>query len=116
MIGQSPGSVTFGFSQRELSIFTLLSHPSRRILARSVHERPSPDHPRSAVSGHASYSSRASGTIPFSDSCMGFAPRFAYAYRVAYPAWQAGTYAGLLGSRMSLPYRAVSKHLGSMGE
>jgi len=47
---------------------------------------------------------------------MGFAPPFAYAYRVAYPAWQAGTYAGLLGSRMSLPYRAVSKHLGSMGE
>jgi hypothetical protein len=25
-------------------------------------------------------------------------------------------YAGLLGSRMNLPYRAVSKHLGSMGE
>ena len=24
--------------------------------------------------------------------------------------------AGLLGSRMNLPYRAVSKHLGTMGE
>ena len=28
----------------------------------------------------------------------------------------AGTQAGLLGSRMNLPYRAVSKHLGTMGE
>ena len=28
-------------------------------VARSIHERPSPDHSRSAVSGHASYSSRA---------------------------------------------------------
>jgi L-lactate utilization protein LutB len=28
----------------------------------------------------------------------------------------AGTYAGLLGSRVNLPYRAVSKHLGAMGE
>ena len=28
----------------------------------------------------------------------------------------AGTHAGLLGSRMNLPYRAVSKHLGTMGE
>ena len=28
----------------------------------------------------------------------------------------AGTQTGLLGSRMNLPYRAVSKHLGTMGE
>src|SRR5271165_608316 len=28
----------------------------------------------------------------------------------------AGTQTGLLGSRMYLPYRAVSKHLGTMGE
>src|ERR1700745_3458920 len=28
----------------------------------------------------------------------------------------AGTPTGLLGSRMNLPYRAVSKHLGTMGE
>jgi hypothetical protein len=28
----------------------------------------------------------------------------------------AGTQAGLLGLRMNLPYRAVSKHLGTMGE
>ena len=49
--------------------------------------RPSfPDHSRSAVAGHASYSSRASGTITFSDSCMSIASHFAFAYRVAYPA------------------------------
>ena len=29
----------------------------------AIHERPSPDHSQSAVAGHASYSSRASGTI-----------------------------------------------------
>ena len=29
---------------------------------------------------------------------------------------EAGTQTGLLGSRMNLPYRAVSKHLGTMGE
>src|SRR5215467_3353535 len=28
----------------------------------------------------------------------------------------AGTQTGLLGSRMNLPYRAVSRHLGTMGE
>jgi hypothetical protein len=28
----------------------------------------------------------------------------------------AGTQAGLLGSRLNLPDRAVSKHLGTMGE
>jgi hypothetical protein len=28
----------------------------------------------------------------------------------------AGTQTGLLGSRMNLPYRAASKHLGTMGE
>ena len=27
-----------------------------------------------------------------------------------------GTQTGLLGSHMNLPYRAVSKHLGTMGE
>ena len=51
----------------------------------SIHERPSPDHSRSAVTGHASYSSRASGTITFSDSCRCIASHFAFAYRVAYP-------------------------------
>ena len=83
---ESPGRVSFGFFTRELSICTLLSHLSRPILSRTLHERPSPDHSRSAVSGHASYSSRASGTITFSDSCMSIGSHFAFAYRVAYPA------------------------------
>src|SRR5258707_15024448 len=55
------------------------------ILPRSFHERPSPDHSRSAVAGHASYSSHASGTITFSDSCLCITSHFASAYRVAYP-------------------------------
>jgi site-specific recombinase XerD len=42
-------------------------------------------HSRSAVAGHPSYSSRASGTITFSDSCRCIASHFAFAYRVAYP-------------------------------
>src|ERR1700751_1724450 len=65
-------------------MFTLLSHPPRSLKARSIHERPSPDHSRSAVSGHASYSSRASGDVTFSDSCLCIASHFAFAYRVAY--------------------------------
>jgi hypothetical protein len=52
--------------------------------ARSIHERPSRNHSRFAVAGHASYSSRASGTITFSDSCLCIASHFAFAYRVAY--------------------------------
>ena len=83
IIGQS--SVSFGFSQRELSICALLSHQPQLIFARSIHERPSPDHSRSAVSGHASCSSRASGTVTFSDSCLSITSHFACAYRVVYP-------------------------------
>jgi hypothetical protein len=36
-----------------------IEHGRCSLKARSIHERPSPDHSRSAVSGHASYSSRA---------------------------------------------------------
>src|SRR5271166_2614478 len=65
--------------------FTLLSHLSQLLSALSIHERPSPNHPRFAVAGHASYSSRASGTITFSDSCRRITSHFASAYRVACP-------------------------------
>src|SRR5258708_37602687 len=75
----------------ELSIFTLLSHLPRSLKARSIHERPSPDHSRSAVAGHTSYSSRASGTITFSDSWRCIASHFAFAYRVAYLAYNQDT-------------------------
>src|SRR6266581_6604102 len=40
---------------------------------------------QSAIAGHASCSSRASGTITFSDSCLCITSHFASAYRVAYP-------------------------------
>src|SRR6202043_3412348 len=101
--------------QRELSIFTLLSHLPRSLKARSIHERPSPDRSRSAVAGHASCSSRASGTVTFSDSWRCITSHFALAYRVAYLV-KTRTPTGLLGSHMNLPYRAASKHLGTMGE
>ena len=79
-------------SKRDVRVFHKGNFPSSRsfliylaLKARSIHERPSPDHSRSAVAGHASYSSRASGTITFSGSCLCIASHFASAYRVAYP-------------------------------
>ena len=88
---------------------------SRSHFARSIHERPSPDYTQSAVAGHMRYTAHASGTIPFSDFCRRVDSRFACAYGVTYSA-RAETSADILGLRMNLPYRAVSKHLGAMGE
>jgi hypothetical protein len=54
-----------------------LSNEIVQLIETHVHAIPSPritlDPPFPV---NASYSSRASGTVPFSDSCMGFAPRF----------------------------------------
>ena len=72
-------------------------------------------HSRSAIAGHASCSSRASGTITFSDSCLCILPTSLPLIGLL-TRLLAGTQTGLLGSRMNLPYRAVSKHLGTMGE
>ena len=44
----------------------------------------------SAISGHAVLAPRASGTIPSSDSCRGFAAHFAFAYREAYQTFRPG--------------------------
>jgi hypothetical protein len=55
---------------------------------------------------------RACGTTWPSDSLPGFASHFAFAYRVAYPI-SLGTRRGLPGSRISLPHRAIRKHLGT---
>jgi hypothetical protein len=62
-------------SKRDVRVFTKgtfhLHAPlsSTSIAQSSIHSRTSfPDHSRSAVAGHASYSSRASGTITSSDS------------------------------------------------
>jgi hypothetical protein len=77
-------------SKRDVRVFHKGNFPSSRsfliYLDRSKLDpfTNSPDHSRSAVAGHASYSSRASGTIPFSDSWRCIASHFAFAYRVAY--------------------------------
>src|SRR5208337_1014266 len=78
---------------RVVRVFHIGNFPSTRsfliCLDRSCPEPstnvPSPDHSRSAVSGDASCSPRASGTITFSDSCMSIVSHFAFAYRVRLP-------------------------------
>ena len=70
-----------------------------------------PDRSRPAVAGHASYSSRASGTITFSDSCRRIASHFAFAYRVAYPVINQDT-----GRSPGVTHEFFRKHLGTMGE
>ena len=63
IVGQSPRSVTFGFFTKGSFHLHVPCSSDSTALARSIHERPSPDHSLSAISGHTSSSSRASGTV-----------------------------------------------------
>jgi hypothetical protein len=108
-------------SKRDVRVFHKGNLPSSRasptsITQSSIHSQTSFSRPLSiAVTAHASYSSRASGPITFSDSWRCITSHFAFAYRVAY-LLLISTPTGLLGSHINLPYRAAGKHLGTIGE
>ena len=66
------------------------------------------------LSNAVKFTKRGSVTLRVSREPYGGAMRLRF--EVADTRLLAGTQTGLLGSRMNLPYRAVSKHLGTMGE
>jgi hypothetical protein len=116
IIWQSPGSVTFGFFTK--GTFHLHApFSSASIYPRSIHSRTSFPGPLSVrrCRSRELFVSRfryyyvlrllQQHHFPLRFSLIGSLTRLC-----------AGTDAGLLGSRMNLPYRAASKHLGAMGE